>query len=350
MNADRIAPNQALNGMIYAAANSVCIRTVPTDAGIKMLQGWEPPYSATVIERLEAAGARYAGRPGSADGNRANFTVAPDIQGSLRRMATETGQIGFKPAYGRISRYGIITETASLDTPGILGHSATVIAAVLREIAGPDVRDNTSVVLPIPDYAVETDKGIRGLRIGYWDSGCVACEQMESFVKAQGAEWVGALSIPGSEYAEAAAFVIAQVEAFSNLQRFSGLTFGVPTEQPTADMYDLYDKSRGDGFDRETKLRLLAGLWLSRKEPYERYVLRGMKARGMIRQAMDALFAEQADLLLTPVTDTSLRLPSLTGHPAAVFSGIQAIAPDFREDLLLRWVRACERTEAGRDA
>lgn len=369
-----------LAGVPYSAKDVYCTKGIQTTAASRILDGYHPPYTSTVIQRLERADAVLFGKanldeftfggstettafkptvrnpwaldhvPGGSSGgsaaavaaNEGAISMGTDTGGSIREPAAFTGTVGLKPTYGRVSRYGVIPFASSMDSMGPITRTVADAAAVLREIAGFDPNDSASGRVPVDDYLEEMKKGVKGMRIGispdymritYLDengnySSTAIDPEIESCVrkalriyKDLGAEIIEDVPMTNTKYSVPAYFVITRIEAYSNLQRFDGLKYGHTTKRPVEDMYDLYYKSRGEGFGYQVKLRLLTGLFASQEKFYEKYYLRAQRARAMLRNDFDEAFDPNGkyrlDVLLTPSTPT----------PAFQFGGVTATNP-----------------------
>ncbi len=364
----KIAAGEALGvlaGVPYSAKDVYCTKGIQTTAASRILEGWKPPYDSTVIERMNQAGAVMFGKvnldeftfggsnettafkptvrnpwgldrvPGGSSGgsaaavsaNEGAISLGTDTGGSIREPAAFTGIVGVKPTYGRVSRYGVIPFASSMDTMGPLTRTVSDAAVVLREIAGFDPRDNVTGRVPVEDYLAELEEGIRGLRIGispdylkitYLDddgnySSAAIDPEIEKSVwraaeifRSLGAEIIEDVPMANTKYSVPAYFVITRIEAYSNLQRFDGLKYGHTTKEPVRDMYELYYKSRGEGFGYQAKLRLLTGMFASQEKFYEKYYRRAQRARALIRRDFDDAFDPagkyRLDAILTPST------------------------------------------------
>ena len=357
----------SLAGVPYSAKDVYCTKGIQTTAASKILKGFKPPYNASVIEKMDQADAVMFGKvnldeftfggsnettafkptvrnpwsldrvPGGSSGgsaaavaaNEGAISLGTDTGGSIREPAAFTGVVGIKPTYGRVSRYGVIPFASSMDTMGPLARTVSDAAVVLREIAGFDRMDNASANVTVENYLEELKKGVKGLRIGispdymqitYLDddgnySSAAIDPEIEANVKKAmqiyrdlGAEIVEDVPMRNTKYSVPAYFVISRIEAYSNLQRYDGLKYGYSTKEPVSDMYDLYYKSRGEGFGYQAKLRLLTGLFASQEKFYEKYYIRAQRARAMLRQDFDLVFDPtgkyRLDVLLTPSTPT----------------------------------------------
>jgi aspartyl-tRNA(Asn)/glutamyl-tRNA(Gln) amidotransferase subunit A len=313
--------------------------------------------------------------------------------------------VGMKPTYGRVSRYGLIAFGSSLDCPGPLARNVSDAALMLKIISGADKRDATAANVPVPDYAAELEKGIRGLRFGlspdyfritYIDAQSgkleeqpVADEMKKAVLDAAerlaklGAEIVEDVPLPHTRYGIPAYFVISRVEAASNLHRFDGVKYGYRTPDSVEDLRSLYRKSRSQGFGVQPKLRILMGMYVSAAQYSEQYYNRALRIRSLIRRDFDEVFDVHPDksvlggkyrlhALLTPSAPTTAfpiggiygdsllmqyadQLVVNANHagipgisiPAGFDRdglpiGIQFMGPDFSEDILLRAGRAYE--------
>ncbi len=358
-------PVGPLAGVPYSAKDMYCTKGILTSAGSRILQGWEPPYNAEVIERMNAADAVLFGKTncdefamggtnetsafspyprnpldtdriagGSSGGSAAAvaafegaISLGTDTGGSIREPASFCGVVGLKPTYGRVSRRGTIAFASSMDTMGPLTRTVSDAAAVLNVIAGFDPGDNTTVKLPAEDYLASLSKGVKGMRVGLSPDmmnitlmdqrGCFdlhpidprvrdAVEKTASILESYGAEVIENVPMPNTKYSVPAYYVISRIEAYSNLQRYDGLKYGKSARAEAGDMYDLFTRSREEGFGYQVKLRILTGLFMSRKEFYEKYYLRAQRARALIRSDYDRIFDPEGDyrldVLLTPST------------------------------------------------
>lgn len=357
-------PVGPLAGVPYSAKDVYSTKGIQTTAAARILSGYKPVFDAEVIKRIDAAGAVLFGKvnldeftfggsnettafkptvrnpwafdrvPGGSSGgsaaavaaNEGAISLGTDTGGSIREPAAFTGTVGLKPTYGRVSRYGVIPFASSMDTMGPITRDVADAALVLREIAGFDPKDNASCQVPVEDYLEELKKGVKGMRIGispdymnitYVKDGeyvsapidpeieqCLN-ETAEIF-RSLGAEIIENVPMQNTKYSVPAYFVISRIEAYSNLQRFDGLKFGYCTKEEIDDMYDLYRKTRGEGFGYQTKLRLLTGLFASQEKYYAKYYVRAQRARALLRSDFDHAFDPNGkyrlDVLLTPST------------------------------------------------
>jgi aspartyl-tRNA(Asn)/glutamyl-tRNA(Gln) amidotransferase subunit A len=323
-----------------------CTDGVKTSCGSRMLDNFVAPYDATVVARLKSAGTVMLGKsnmdefamgssnetsyygpvknpwdiskvPGGSSGGSAAATAArlapvatgTDTGGSIRQPAALTGVTGFKPTYGRVSRYGMIAFASSLDQAGVFARSAGDAAAVLQVMAGFDPRDSTSVDVPVPDYAKALGKPLKGLKIGllreFFDGlearNAALIEEALNIYTGLGAE-TREVSLPHLPLSVPTYYVVAPAECSSNLSRFDGVRFGYRCEDPK-DLLDLYKRSRGEGFGAEVKRRIMTGTYVLSAGYFDAYYLKAQKARRMITDDFRAAF-EKVDLVIGPTTPT----------------------------------------------
>ena len=352
-----------LDGVPLAVKDLFLTRGVPTTAGSRILEGFLPPYDATAVTRLEAAGAVLLGKlnldefamgssnehsayrpcrnpwdltrtPGGSSGGSAAAlsarqcfgTLGTDTGGSIRLPASFCGVVGLKPTYGRVSRYGVIAFASSLDQPGPLGRTTWDVAALLGAIAGPDPRDLTCAARPADDYLAALEGGARGLRIGVpteWFGGGLQPE-VEARVREALATYqrLGAtlveISLPHSRYGIAAYYLIATAEASANLARYDGIRFGLRA-QGVRGLKELYSESREQGFGAEPKRRIMLGTYALSAGYYDAYYLRAQKVRTLIRRDFDAAF-ERCDVVAGPVAPgPAFKLGEKTGDPLQMY-------------------------------
>jgi len=351
-----------LLGIPIAIKDVIAVRGQPLNCGSKILGQFVSPYSATVIEKLKEAGAVVFGRlnmdefamgsstensafgvtrnpwdlsriPGGSSGGSAAAVAASecvaalgsDTGGSIRQPAALCGCVGLKPTYGRVSRYGLVAYASSLDQIGTLTRDVRDAATVLGVISGHDRRDSTSLPQPAPDYAAALEGPVKGLKLGlakeYGLGGLdpevgaamqAAVKQFESL----GAEIVE-VSLPHTEYAVAAYYIVATAEASANLARFDGVRYGRRVEG--ADPTELYRKTRGAGFGAEVKRRVILGAYVLSSGYYDAYYLRAQKVRTLIRRDFLNAF-ETVDAILTPTSPTAaFKLGEKTGDPLQMY-------------------------------
>ncbi|MGM0831666.1 MAG: Asp-tRNA(Asn)/Glu-tRNA(Gln) amidotransferase subunit GatA [Pseudomonadota bacterium] len=336
-----------LTGIPFALKDIFCTQGVKTSCGSKMLDNFIAPYSATVVEKLNAAGTISLGKtnmdefamgssnensyfgavknpwdltavPGGSSGGSAAAVAAglvpaamgTDTGGSIRQPAAFCGITGLKPTYGRVSRYGIIAYASSLDQAGPMAKSAEDCAHLLNVIAGHDVRDSTSVARGVPDYTETLNAPLSGLKIGlpkeYFGDGLDADVEKAVLEAVKVYESLGAtvreVSLPHTHYAIPAYYVIAPAEASSNLSRYDGVRFGHRCDAP-ADLIDLYTRSRAEGFGDEVKRRILIGTHTLSEGFFDAYYTKAQKVRRLIRQDFLDAF-EDVDVLMGPASPT----------------------------------------------
>ena len=339
--------SRALAGLPLAIKDIFCTQGIRTSCGSKMLDNFQAPYNATVVEKLEAAGMISLGKtnmdefamgssnessfygpvknpwdrtavPGGSSGGSAAAIAAglapaalgTDTGGSIRQPAAFCGITGLKPTYGRVSRYGMIAFASSLDQGGPMARSAEDCAHLLGAIAGHDLRDSTSVARVVPDYLAELDAPLDGLKIGlpkeYFGDGLDA--EVESAIREaiRVYESLGAkvceVSLPHTHLAVPAYYVIAPAEASSNLSRYDGVRFGHRCENPV-DLEDLYKRTRAEGFGDEVKRRILIGTHTLSEGFFDAYYRKAQQVRRLIRQDFVDAF-EEVDVLMGPAAPT----------------------------------------------
>jgi aspartyl-tRNA(Asn)/glutamyl-tRNA(Gln) amidotransferase subunit A len=352
-----------LDGIPVAVKDLFLTRGVATTAGSRILEGFLPPYDATVVARLEAAGAVLLGKlnldefamgssnehsayqpcrnpwdltrtPGGSSGGSAAAlaarqcygTFGTDTGGSIRLPASFCGVVGLKPTWGRVSRYGVIAFASSLDQPGPLGRTAWDAAALLGAVAGHDPHDQTSSTRPVDDYLASLEAGARGLRIGVpaeWFGGGLDPE-VERRVREALAVYqrLGAtlveISLPHSRYGIGAYYLIATAEASSNLARYDGVRFG-RRAPGVRGLKELYAESREAGFGEEPKRRIMLGTYALSAGYKEAYYHRAQQVRTLIRRDFDAAFT-RCDVVAGPVApSTAFRLGEKTGDPLQMY-------------------------------
>jgi len=427
----------SLAGVPLTVKDIFTVQGAPATAASKILSNYDAPYTATPVQRALDAGAVVLGKVnldeftygsssessafqpaprnpwdtsrvtgGSSGGSAAAVAVGEgalslgtDTGGSIRHPASFCGTVGLKPTYGRVSRYGLIAFGSSLDCPGPLARNVTDAALLTRVIAGPDRRDNTAATVPVPDYVVELEKDIRGMRIGlsdeffrvtYFDAETGALQKdpiddeirdavmsAAGFLAQQGADIVMDVPMPHTKYGIPTYFVISRVEASSNLLRYDGVKYGYRAEGVVEDLRELYRKTRGQAFGEQPKLRMLMGMYVSAAQFEENYYQRALQARALIRADFEEIFDPKGeyalDALLTPTTPSTAfpiggvygdsvlmqysdQLTVTANHagipglslPAGFDKdglpiGVQLLGPDFSEAALFRIGRAFER-------
>tara|TARA_R110002049_G_scaffold61408_10_gene163584 strand:+ start:1549 stop:3012 length:1464 start_codon:yes stop_codon:yes gene_type:complete len=363
-DAARAAGNAGvLCGLPIVHKDIFCMRDVLTTCGSRMLENFVAPYDATVVERLAEAGAVVLGKanmdefamgssnetsyfgpvhnpwdharsPGGSSGGSAAAVAArlspaataTDTGGSIRQPAALTNTVGFKPTYGRVSRYGMIAFASSLDQAGIITRSAEDAALLLGVMSGFDERDSTSVDVPVPDYLAGLGGSLNGLRVGivrqHFDAGLD--EQCAAAVKAALAELEAAgatlteVDLPNLDYCVPTYYVVAPAECSSNLSRFDGVRFGYRASEPK-DLNDLYCRSRGEGFGAEVKRRIMTGTYVLSAGYYDAYYLKAQKVRQLITDDFQRAF-ESVDVIAGPTTPTpAFKLGDKTDDPITMY-------------------------------
>lgn len=362
----RIANGTAtrLTGIPIAHKDIFVTRQWASTAASRMLEGYMSPFDATVVKKLDQAGLVTLGKlncdefamgsanensafgkvynpwdrqavPGGSSGGSAAcvaaglapIATATDTGGSIREPAAFTGVTGLKPTYGRPSRLGMIAFASSLDTAGLMAHTAEDIAWVLGEMVGFEPWDSTSVNLPTEDFTRDLDKGVKGLRIGVpraWLAdqldGQVA-DRIEAVLKEysrQGAQIVD-IALPNAELGVPVYYVVACAEASSNLSRFDGVRYGYRAKHFT-DIQDMIKKSRNEGFGAEPKRRIMIGTYVLSHGYYDAYYLQAQKVRRLIAQEFDAAF-EQVDAIISPVTTSTAYDFGAKADPVSAYLG-----------------------------
>jgi len=413
----RNAPLSALDGVPIAIKDLFCQRGVETTAGSRILAGYVPPYDATVVRKLREGGAVLVGKlnmdefamgsstensafgptrnpwdlsrtPGGSSGGSAAAvaakmvpgTLGTDTGGSIRQPAALVGCVGLKPTYGRVSRYGVVAFSSSLDQVGPFAEDVRGAALLLQAIAGRDENDQTSSSRPVPDYATALEGGARGLRIGipaeYFGEGLDP--EVEASVRSamdalgrEGATLVP-ISLPNSPHAIATYYIVATAEASSNLARYDGIRYGHRAQGPRS-LIELYERTRAEGFGAEVKRRILLGTYALSAGYYDAYYLRSQKIRTLIRRDFEQVFAAGIDAVASPTSPTpAFKLGEKIDDPLAMYLndiytvpanlaglpgisipcgfskaglpiGLQLIGRPFEEAALLRIARAAER-------
>jgi aspartyl-tRNA(Asn)/glutamyl-tRNA(Gln) amidotransferase subunit A len=351
-----------LFGVPVAVKDNICTRKLRTTAASRMLEGYVPPYDATVIERLEAAGAIVIGKtncdefamgssnensafgpvrnpwatdraPGGSSGGSAAAVAArlvpialgSDTGGSIRQPASLCGVVGLKPTYGRVSRYGLLAFASSLDQIGPITTTTRDAAICLSVIAGHDGRDATSSTQPVDDFAATLTGDVAGLRIGVPRR---LLEGVDAEVLANGAHALEILreagavivdiDLPHSSHAIAVYYLVAMAEASSNLSRYDGVRYGYRAPE-AATLGEMYDRTRDDGFGAEVKRRIIMGTYVLSSGYYDAYYLKAQQVRTLIRQDFERAFS-QVDLVALPTSPTAaFKLGDRTADPLQMY-------------------------------
>lgn len=362
---DAVAALPPLLGIPLAIKDVISVEGVRTTCGSKILENYIPPFSATAIEKLLAAGAVLLGKTntdefamGSSTENSAYFTtrnpwaldrvpggssggsaaavaadeclgaLGTDTGGSVRQPASLCGVVGLKPTYGRVSRYGLIAYGSSLDQIGVLTKDVQDAALLLGAIAGHDPRDSTSVDTPTPDYAMklaERQPGLAGLRIGVPKEYFIAGIQpeVEAAVRAAidvlaglGAD-VREISLPHTDLALPVYYLIAPAEASANLARYDGIRYGFSAPGDT--LWEGYRRTRGQGFGSEVKRRIMLGAYALSAGYYDAYYLKAQQVRTLIKADFEAALAE-VDVIACPTAPTTaFRIGEKTADPLSMY-------------------------------
>jgi aspartyl-tRNA(Asn)/glutamyl-tRNA(Gln) amidotransferase subunit A len=350
-----------LAGVPVALKDNMCTRGVPTTCASRILEGWRPPYDATVVTRLRAAGAVVIGKtnldefamgsstensafgptrnphdvarvPGGSSGGSAAAVAAcmaplalgSDTGGSIRLPAALCGVVGAKPTYGGVSRYGLVAFASSLDQIGPLASTVEDAALLLEVIGGHDPLDSTSIDAPAPRLVAGLRDGVDGLRIG------IVRELVDGIapdvagrleIAARALEKDGAsideVSVPATVYGLSAYYLIAPAEASSNLARYDGVRYGLRVDGP--DITAMYGDTRAAGFGAEVKRRIMLGTYALSAGYYDAYYGQAQRVRTLIIRELEAAYADH-DLLLSPTSPTTaFELGAKTGDPLTMY-------------------------------
>ncbi len=414
-NGEQLPPTA---GVPIAHKDLLCTDGIRTTCGSKVLENFVPPYDATVVRRCRDAGMIMVGKanmdefamgsstensgfqttanpwnlecvPGGSSGGSAAAVAAgeaftalgSDTGGSIRQPASLCSLVGIKPTYGRVSRYGLVAYASSLDQIGPLCKDVRDAALIMNVISGHDDRDATSADLPVPDYTQALGNDLQGLKGGIAhellygegiDAGVRATiEQAVERLSSLGVEFED-VSMPHAEYSLPCYYIIAPAECSSNLARYDGVRYGHRTAQETTDIYDLFAKSRAEGFGPEVRLRIIKGTYVLSAGYYDAYYLKALKVRTLIKRDFDRAF-EKYDFLVSPTSPTvafrigekaddplAMKLAdictipiNLAGIPAMNVPcgfaddlpvGMQLMGKPFSEDVLLRVAYAYEQS------
>jgi len=350
-----------LAGVPIALKDNLCTRGIPTTCSSKILEGWRPPYDATVVERVRDAGAVIVGKtnldefamgsstensafgptrnprdpsrvPGGSSGGSAAAVAAgfaplalgSDTGGSIRQPAALCGVVGMKPTYGLVSRYGLVAFASSLDQIGPFGETVADAALLLEVIAGHDPMDSTSVAGPAPRIREHLDDGVGGLRVGVARELAAdvdpdvrrRLDQAAAALAAAGAS-VDEVSVPAAVHGLPAYYLIAPAEASSNLARYDGVRYGLRVDAP--DTEAMNRATRSQGFGDEVKRRIMLGTYALSAGYYDAYYGQAQRVRTLIIRDFDAAYADH-DLLLAPTSpSTAFELGARTADPYAMY-------------------------------
>ncbi len=355
-------PLPALGGVPVAIKDVLSTKGTTTTCGSKILEHYIPPYDATAVTRLEAAGAVILGKtncdefamgssnensaygavknpvaldrvPGGSSGGSAAVVAAglavaslgTDTGGSIRQPGALCGIPAMMGSYGRVSRYGLIAFASSLDRIGPLANNVKDVAAILQTIAGRDPNDSTSTTEPVPTYIDEISKPVKGLHIGiprdYFGEGIDSgvrdkVEKGIELLKKLGCEPVD-IRMPHTDYAIATYYIIATAEASSNLARYDGVRYGLRVDDPT--LIGMYRKTRGAGFGAEVKRRIVLGTYVLSAGYYDAYYLKGQKVRALIAKDFRDAF-QKVDAIVTPTSPIpAFKLGEKTNDPLQMY-------------------------------
>ena len=354
---EKIAP---LEGIPCAIKDNICTKGIRTTCASKILENFVPPYDATAYQKLSASiligkanmdefamgsstensayhtthnphdlervpGGSSGGSTAAVAGGEAVFALGSDTGGSIRQPASFCGVVGFKPTYGRVSRYGLVAFASSLDQIGPITRDVTDCALVLNAICGHDDMDSTSTAAQVPDFTKSLVADVKGLKIGlpkeYFVKGIDA--EIETAVRnvAKKFEQLGAeiieLSLPHTEYAIATYYLIAPAEAATNLERYDGVSYGARVDG--ADVVEMMTNTRTEKFGEEVKRRIMIGNYALSAGYYDAYYLKALKVRTLIQKDFTDAFGK-VDLILTPTTpNTAFKIGEMTSYPLKMY-------------------------------
>ena len=361
--AEAVDPDLPLGGVPIAFKDMISVAGQPCTCASKILANYRAPYDATVVRKLKAAGAIAFGKtnmdefamgsstenssvkparnpwdlervPGGSSGGSAAAVAADeafaalgtDTGGSVRQPAALSGVVGFKPSYGRVSRFGLVAFASSLDQAGSLTKTVQDAALLLNGMAGSDPLDSTCRSEAVPDYAAGLNDDLKGARLGvpieYLGDGIdpEVRKSVQSAIKhleSLGAE-VREVSLPHTEYAVATYYMIASAEASANLARFDGVRYGHRAENPR-NLLDLYGRTRDEGFGPEVKRRIILGTYVLSAGYYDEYYNRAQKVRSLIRRDFSEAFAK-VDALVSPTTpEVAFRFGERSADPLRMY-------------------------------
>jgi aspartyl-tRNA(Asn)/glutamyl-tRNA(Gln) amidotransferase subunit A len=353
-----------LNGIPIAIKDVLCVRGFQCTCGSRILEGFQPPYTATSVERLQKAGAIIVGKtntdefamgsstensafgatrnpwdldrvPGGSSGGSAAAVAArmipialgTDTGGSIRQPAAYCGVVGLKPSYGRVSRYGLVAFGSSLDCVGVLSRTVEDAAFLMEIMAGHDLRDSTSMPSPVPAFRTKLrgEPDLHGVRVGipreYFPTGIqsdVDRSVREAFrvLQSLGAD-LQDISLPSTAFALPVYYMIAPAEASANLARYDGVRFGV--RQKGDGLWDTYERTRGMGFGPEVKRRIMLGTYALSAGYYDAYYGQAQKVRTLIKTEFEQAF-QTVDVIASPVTPTTaFRIGEKVDDPLSMY-------------------------------
>jgi len=353
----------ALHGVPISVKDIFIMKGTRTTCGSKILENFVSSYDAMVVEKLKHSGAIIVGKnnmdefamgsstensyfgptrnpwdlervPGGSSGGSAAATsasicfasVGTDTGGSIRQPAALCGIVGLKPTYGRVSRFGMVAFASSLDQGGPLTKTVEDAALMLNVIAGGDARDSTSVHIPVPDYAMQLDGEIKGIRVGV---------PKEYFIKGIDVEVEGAvknairliedlgcpveeISLPHTEYAVSTYYLIAPSEASSNLARYDGVRYGFRVPDSNS-LREMYHRTRAEGFGAEVKRRIMIGTYALSAGYYDAYYLKAQRVRTLIKRDFEEAF-KKVDIIITPTSpEVAFKIGEKTDDPLKMY-------------------------------
>ncbi len=408
---DRRAAGEALSplaGVPIGIKDLMCTRGVPTTCCSRILEDFVPPYDATVVSRCAAAGMPMVGKtnmdefamgsstensatqitrnpldlekvPGGSSGGSAACVAAQeafcalgtDTGGSIRQPASLCGLVGMKPTYGRVSRYGIVAYASSLDQVGPFTKDVRDCALLLQVIAGPDPMDSTCADRQPPDYVACLGQGAEGMKAGVikellYGEGIHASVKSAILAAVEQLTKLGVqceeVSLPNIDYSLPVYYIIAPAECSSNLARYDGVRYGHRTAEPVEDIYDLFARSRAEGFGSEVRLRIMLGTYALSAGYYDAYYKKALQVRTLIKADFDRAF-EKYDVLVAPTSpcvawgfgefdQMAMKLADICTIPVNIAGigamnvpcgfeghlpiGMQLMCAPFREDKILR--------------
>ena len=360
---ERSSEDLHLKGVAIAVKDNICTKGMRTSCGSYILNNYEAHYDATAVERLNAAGAIVVGKtnmdefamgssnensafgmvknpwdttrvPGGSSGGSAvavasgvvRAALGSETGGSVRQPASLCGIVGFKPTYGRISRYGLVAFASSLDNIGIFGRSTKDVAQVLGVIAGRDERDSTSADVPVPDYVSTLGDDISGTTIGVpralfgegieKDVRDTVEKSIDNFASL-GAKMID-IDVPYAKYGIAVYYIIATAEASSNLARYDGVRYGFRAED-AHELRQMYFKTREEGFGEEVKRRIMLGTYVLSSGYYDAYYSKAQKVRALVKRDYVNAF-QKCDAILTPTSPTvAFKIGERASDPLAMY-------------------------------
>ena len=352
-----------LGGVPIAIKDIINVAGQPCTCASKILHDYRAPYDATVIRKLRAAGAIPFGKtnmdefamgsstensaiklthnpwdlsrvPGGSSGGSAAAIAAgeafgalgTDTGGSIRQPAALSGVVGFKPTYGRVSRFGVVAFASSLDQVGPVTKTVRDSALIMNAIAGHDPQETTSLNQPVPDYTAGLGPDLRGVQLGLTKEYIIegtdpqvkaAINAAVKHMNSLGAEIID-VSLPHTDYATAVYYILATAEASANLARFDGVRYGYRAKDPN-DLLDHYGRTREEGFGPEVKRRIILGTYVLSSGYYDAYYLRAQKVRELIRQDFAKAF-EKVDALISPTSPMpAFKLGERTANPLQMY-------------------------------